>query len=553
MASSRRLILCWSVLAAVPAVLLASPHAREEKPTPTAARAATALAARIDEHIAASWTAAGARPAPPADDAEFLRRVWLDLAGRIPAVSEARAFLKDDSPDKRQRLVAQLLDSPLYVRHFGNVWRNLLLPEATANIQVQIQMPSFEAWLRKELVRNAGYDQIARDLLTAPLTNAAPRQILTANTVEPSPMAYYQAKELQPENLAASTARVFLGVRVECAQCHHHPFASWKREQFWGYAAFFAGMPRGPQPNARLALPARTEPREIKIGGTDKVVPATFLDGSKPEWKEGLSGRTALAEWMTRADNPFFARAGVNRLWYYFFGTGLIDPVDEMVGGESKATHPELLDELAREFAAHQFDLKYLIQAITASKAYQLSSAATDKSQDDPHQFARLLLRGLTPEQLFDSVAEAISYTEDVPENQSLAFRIQPNTPRAQFLAKFGGQSDKATEAQTSILQALSLMNGRLIADATSLDARRSPRLVSLIEAPFLTTASRIEALYLATLSRKPRPQEAERMIRYVETGGDARTDQPTPEQKNAALADVFWVLLNSSEFVVNH
>jgi hypothetical protein len=537
---------------ALPALLLAAPHAPEEK-TP-AERDATALATRIDEHLAASWAAAGIKPASLADDAEFLRRVFLDLAGRIPSVAEARAFLKDDSPDKRQRLVDKLLDSPLYVRHFSNVWRSLLIPEATTNIQVQILMPSFEAWLRKELQRNAGYDQIARDLLTAPLSNANPRQLLlTTNTAEPSPLAYYQAKELQPENLAAGTARVFLGVRVECAQCHHHPFASWKREQFWGYAAFFAGMPRGPQPNVRQPAAERPDLHEIKISGTDKVVQASFLDGSKPEWKSGLSGRTALADWMTCPDNPFFARAGVNRMWFYFFGTGLIDPVDEMVGGESKESHPELLDELARQFAARHFDLKYLIRAITASKAYQLSSAATDKSQDDPHLFARMSLRGLTPEQLFDSVAEAIGYTEEVPENNGLAIRIQPNTPRAQFLARFAGQTDKATESQTSILQALSLMNGRLIAAATSLDARRSPRLSAIFDAPFLTTASRIETLYLATLSRKPTVKEAERMIRYVETGGDVRADQPTPEQKHAALADVFWVLLNSSEFVVNH
>jgi hypothetical protein len=553
MVNSRRLILCCSVLAA-PALLPASPRATEAEPALAAARDVSALVARIDERLAAGWSAAGARPAPPADDAEFMRRVSLDLAGRIPSVSEARAFLKDDSPDKRQRLVETLLDSPLYVRHFGNVWRSLLIPEAVANIQVQIQMPSFVAWLRKELHRNAGYDQVARDLLTAPLTNANPRQLLANNTVEPSPQAYYLAKEFQPENLAAGTARVFLGVRVECAQCHHHPFASWKREQFWSYAAFFAGVQRGgPQVNVRLTQPQRPEPHEIKIGGTDKVVPATFLDGGKPEWKEGLSGRAALAEWMTRADNPFFARAGVNRMWYYFFGTGLIDPVDELVGGESKESHPELLDELARGFATHQFDLKYLIRAITASKAYQLSSAATDKGQVDPHLFARMPLRGMTPEQLFDSVAEAIGYTEDVPENNALVIRLQPNTPRAQFVAKFGGQTDKATESQTSILQALSLMNGRFIADATSLDARRSPRLSAILDAPFMTTATRVETLYLATLSRKPTPREGERMIRYVETGGDVRTDQPTQEQKNAALADVYWVLLNSSEFVVNH
>jgi hypothetical protein len=549
MRNSPRLIFCWCLLVA-PGVLAVSARAEEEQSA--AARDVTALAARIDEHVAAGWAAAGVKPASPADDAEFLRRVTLDLAGRIPSVYEARAFLKDTSPDKRRRLVEKLLDSPLYIRHFGNVWRNLLIPEAVANIQVRAQIPNFEAWLRKELARNAGYDQMARDLLTAPLVGGTPQQIY-ANRGEPTPLAYYMAKELAPENLAASTARVFLGVRVECAQCHHHPFASWKREQFWGYAAFFAGVQKRPQANILIPAPEKKELHEIKVGGTDKVVQAMFLDGTKPEWKDKVSGRAALAEWMTRPDNPYFARAGVNRTWYYFFGTGLVDPVDEMVGAEKKECPPGLLDELAKDFAAHQFDLKYLIKAITASRAYQLSSAATDQSQDDPRLFARMPLRGLTPEQLFDSLAEAISYTEDIPEGLGPFAALRPNSPRNQFLAAFAGTGEKATDSQTSILQALALMNGRLVADATSLDARRSPRLSALIDAPFLTTASRVETLYLATVSRKPTPKEAERMSRYIETGGEALTEQPTQEQMNAALADVLWALLNSGEFIVNH
>jgi hypothetical protein len=545
-------IVGWCVLAAAPAALGADPPAGDGKSAQAAAaRDARALTAKIDRRIADSWEKAGAKPAAVADDAEFLRRASLDLAGRIPSVSEARAFLKDTSPDKRERLVERLLDGPLYVRHFGSVWRQLLLPEAVANIQVRLRLPDFEAWLRKELARNVGYDQLARDLLTAPLGAGGPPQQFLAGAGEPSPLVYYLAKELQPENLAASTARVFLGVRVECAQCHNHPFASWKREQFWGYAAFFAGVQKRPG-NQVVPAPEKPQLRELKIGGTDKVVQATFLDGAKPDWKEDSSGRATLAEWMTRADNPYFARAGANRLWYYFFGTGLIDPVDEMVGGESTSSHPELLDELAKDFAAHHFDLKYLIRAIALSKAYQLSSAATDKSQDDPRLFARMPLRGLTPEQLFDSVAEAVGYQEGPGGGGRNPF-AGAGSPRGQFLSRFAGQSDKAVEAQTSILQSLALMNGRLIAEATSVEARRTSLLGGLVDAPFLTTASRIETLYLATLSRKPRPKEAERMLNYVETGGEAKTDRPTAEQKNAALADVLWVLLNSSEFIVNH
>jgi hypothetical protein len=555
MVNLRCYLVGWCVLLA-PAALWADPPAREDKPAQAAkARDARALAAKIDQHIAAGWEAAKVKPAAVADDAEFLRRVYLDLAGRIPSVSEARAFLKDTAADKRERVVEELLDRPLYARHFSNVWRQLLLPEALTSIQVRAQSQGFEEWLRKELSRNVGYDQLARDLLTTPVGGNDPRQpvALVLNGGDPSPLAFYLAKELQPENLAAGTARVFLGVRVECAQCHNHPFADWKREQFWGYAAFFAGVQSQRRGDFALPAPEKPELRELKIAGTDKVVQATFLDGTKPEWKEKMSGRAALAEWMTRPDNPYFARAGVNRLWFYFFGTGLIDPVDEMVGGESTNSHPELLDELAKDFADHQFDMKYLIRAITTSKAYQLSSAATDKSQDDAHTFARMPLRGMTPEQLFDSVAEAVGYREAGPVNPRGAILGNPNTPRGQFLSRFASQSEKVTESQTSILQALALMNGNFIADATRLDARQSSLLDSLVSFPAGTTASRIETLYLATLSRKPRLKEAERMLQFVESGGAAKTDKPTDEQKNAALADVLWALLNSSEFIVNH
>jgi hypothetical protein len=256
---------------------------------------------------------------------------------------------------------------------------------------------------------------------------------------------------------------------------------------------------------------------------------------------------------MTSPDNPYFARAGANRLWYYFFSTGLIDPVDEMVGAESQCSHPELLDEIAKDFAAHKFDLKYLIRAITASKAYQLSSSsASDNSQDDPSQFARMPVRGLTAAQLFDSVAEAIAYREEGPGGGPRG-PFGGGAARGQFLAKFATQGEKPTEMQASILQALSLMNGRLVGDATTPSSPRAQMLAALVNFPGGTTASRVETLYLATLSRKPTAKEADRMSKYVEAGGEAKTDKPTDEQKNAALADVFWVLLNSVEFSVNH
>lgn len=510
---------------------------------------AIALAAAIDRQVSAGWDANQIQPAPPASDAEFVRRVYLDLAGRIPAVAEVRAFLDDKRPDKRQRLIEQLLEGPRYVTHFTNVWRALLLPETGNNLQASFLAPGFESWLRAKLQQNTPYDAMVRELLTVSMQGRG-RNPFGQPTDAPSPIAFYLAKEVKPENLAAAASRLFLGVKIECAQCHNHPFAEWKRDQFWSFAAFFAGLSR--QGNGDFVVAGRemmVDRRELTIPGTERVVQAAFLDGTAPKWKYNTSARATLADWMTAKDNPYFARAAVNRLWGYFFGTGIIDPVDEMVGGEHAASHPELLDELARQFAAHDFDLKFLIRAITTSRAYQLSSLATHKSQDDPRQFARMPLRGLSAEQLFDSIAQATGYR--AATNGNPRFFGNPGV-RGRFLTQFANASDKATEVQTSILQALSMMNGQVTAAATDLE--RSETLAALLDAPFMDTAERIETLYLAVLSRQPTPRELERTIKYVEGGGSADDTSADMEKNyNRALADVFWVLLNSGEFFLNH
>jgi hypothetical protein len=544
-------------LAALLLAASAAPAADTPDPgkSPDADRDVRALAATIDQEIAKRWGAELAWPAPKADDAEFVRRVYLDLAGRIPSVHEARDFLDDKAADKRLRLVERLLAGPRYVTHFTSVWRSLLLPEENSNFQARFVVPGFESWLRGQLTKNAGYDQMVRELLTASAGDGNNRQAFFGfGNQTASPFGFYVAKDLKPENLAASTARLFLGIRLECAQCHNHPFASWKRDQFWSYAAFFAGLSR--QGQGDFIVPGRemTDRRELTIPGTDQVVQARFPDGKEPKWKFKASARETLADWVTSADNPYFARALTNRLWAYFFGTGLIDPVDEMVGADHPASHPELLDELAKRFADHKFDLKFLIRAITASKAYQLSSARTDASQDEPGRFARMPLRGLSAEQLYDSVAEATGFQDGSQPLPPGVVVLGPGSPRAEFVAKFTNRSEKSTELQTSILQALTLMNGRLTADATSLE--RSETLASVADAPFMDTAQRIETLYLAALTRKPTAKELDRLVRYVESGGPAE-DGTAPADKekryNLALADVFWTLLNSGEFFLNH
>jgi hypothetical protein len=500
------------------------------------------LAAKIDQLIDARLTAAGIQPAPQADDAEFLRRIHLDLAGRIPGYREVSNFLEETTPDKRQHLVENLLESPAYVKHFTNVWRSLLLPQSN-NQQAQVQVPSFEAWLRRRIRDNARYDEMVREILTASIS-AMPnaRRMMNNKQPELTPVAFYQANELKPENLAASTSRLFLGVKLECAQCHDHPHAEWTRKQFWEYAAFFSGVQALGAGGPMMRGTEIADSRSIKIPGTERVVLARFLDDTEPRWQPGTPTRAALAEWTTAPENPFFARAAVNRVWAHFFGIGLAEPVDDM-SEENPPSHPELLDELAREFTAHRFDVKFLIRAITNSRTYQRSSRQTHASQNEPRLFARMAIRGMTPEQLYDSLVQATGFREaEVANPRRNPFGAM--SPRAEFLSKFASQ-DKPAETQTSILQALSLMNGRFVADATHLE--NSVTLAAVIDAPFhKTPQQRIETLYLATLGRKPRPDEMDRLTKYVSGGG------PKKDQK-AALADVFWALLNSAEFRLNH
>jgi hypothetical protein len=518
---------------------------------------AAALAAKIDQHLAKRWPKAKVTPAPRADDAEFVRRIHLDLAGRIPTVAETRTFLADTKADRRQRLVEKLLASPRYATHFAGVYRALLIPEAGNNFLVRFQQGGFEDWLKGQLAANTGFDKMTRELLTAPVGDGGPLAAFNGNN-GPSPLAFYSAKEYKAESLAAGVARVFLGVRVECAQCHNHPFAGWKKEQFWSLAAFFSGVQS--QRAGDVLIPAAEMPhkRELTIPGSETVVQAKFLDGQQPNWKEGMNGanpktREVLADWIASRVNPYFARAAVNRTWAYFLGAGLVEPIDDMVGDGAAASHPELLELLAREFAGHNFDLKFLIRAITLTEAYQRTSAGTDKGQADPTLFARMPLRGLTPEQLFDSLVTATGFRAGDGKENFLEVIAGKASARAQILSKFANLTERPTMAQTSILHALTLMNGKIVADATSLE--RSETLAALVDAPFLSSADRIEALYLAALSRRPSGKELARMTRFVDDAvGDAGPNEKMRGKAyHDALGDVFWVLLNSSEFALNH
>jgi hypothetical protein len=409
---------------------------------------------------------------------------------------------------------------------------------------VQFLAGQIEQWARVRVRDNTPYDKMVYSLITTPIAfNGVVRFNPGNSGIDPGVVAFYQANEMMPENLAAATSRLFLGVKIECAQCHDHPFAKWTRKQFWEYTAFFAGI-KPQQQNAGVFTPASDNPkvREIKIPNSSKKAKAKFLGGGEPLWDDKTPTRTVLAKWMTRPDNPFFARAAVNRLWEHFFGLGLVDPVDDF-RDENPASHPQLIDDLAKGLVDHKFDLKFLIRAITASKTYQRTSEVTHKSQEDLRAFGRMPIKGLTPEQVFDSLATAVGYRGEVrPQFGFGGFNF--NTPRGEILSKFANPVDRRTEHQTSILQALALMNGKFISDATSLE--RSETLAAVLDSPFMDTRQKLDTLYLAALGRRMRGSEAGRLIPYVSGGGPSR-------DPNKALADVFWVLLNSSEFILNH
>ncbi len=299
--------------------------------------------------------------------------------------------------------------------------------------------------------------------------------------------------------------------------------------------------------------------KEMTIPGTDTIVQARYLNGTAPEWKPQAVSRTTLAEWVTAPENPYFSRSAVNRTWAYFFGTGLVEPVDDMVGPTNNARYGALLDMISREYAAHKFDTQFLVRALTSTEAYQRTSAgpvvaAPKESTEDLTLFSRMPLRGLTAEQLFDSVAMATGFRDAGGSGDDLLSAVVGGnkSARSQFLTKFANQTQRAKEAQTSILQALSLMNGKVIADATSLE--RSETLAAIMDAPFLTTAGRVETLYLATLSRRPSARELDRVTLFIQDTvrrSDSLGDQSAVY--NGALADIFWALLNSSEFTLNH
>ena len=474
----------------------------------------------------------GVKPMPLASDSEFLRRASLDITGMIPTVLEAREFLDSrppfNRPNKRAVLIDRLLASPDHAQHLANLWKKAMLP-TDVNARRLGGIDGLHTWLRERFLNNAPYDETVTAILQGV---GAPNRT--------SPALYYTALELKPERLAASTARIFLGVQIGCAQCHDHPFDRWKREEFWSLAAFFAQLERPIGRNSRATLVTDTSAGELKLPDSDRVLPPRFLAGDVSPDVAGINRRARLARWLTSPDNPYFARATVNRIWALMFGRGLVDPVDDL-GEHNSPSHPELLDELSHYFVQTDFNVRQLIRVLASTRAYQRSSQINSPADDRPELFARMAIKSLSAEQLYDCLNDAMRRRNDDPAMQQGL--VPGGNERDRFLARFPSSEESTVEFQAGIPQALTMMNGAVVSNATQV---ASSDLLSALDAPFFSDEERLDTLFLSTLSRKPHGPERAKLLQYINKG-------ESPADRNKALGDVLWALLNSAEFMFNH
>lgn len=496
--------------------------------SPTRSDDSASLGDVIDRHVEARLTLDKVQRVPQADDAEFLRRVFLDLHGVVPKPEEVVRFLDETDPDKRSRLIDELLDSPQFGEYFGDIWRKSLLSPLVNEERTRTER--FAGWMAGRFNANDGWDRIAYDLLTA------------TGKMEDNPAVTYLIEGRNPlgvTDLTDLTSRYFLGVRINCAQCHDHPFVEWKQQDYWGMAAFFTQIqtPRrakqvymlGVQDDPTLTL-ATLAGSDMLDGFQDR--PPTFLGGEKSSADAEKPYRVRLARWMTSAENPHFAKAAVNRLWWHFLGRGIVTPVDDMHDG-NPPSHPELLDALTADFAKSGFNLKRLCRAIVSSRTYQQTSRPGEQADAEAKVFARMSVKSLTPEQLYDSLETILGPPAKTP---GITARFGA---RHEFCQSFSAEGDpEPTRYDRGIPHALRLMNSPQFA------GRSLHALVNRLSSAGRSGEEIVEALFLTILARRPTPAEQQMVTEHLKDADG------TPQ---AAYRELAWALLMSSEFALNH
>ncbi|HTI51239.1 MAG TPA: DUF1549 domain-containing protein, partial [Planctomycetaceae bacterium] len=368
------------------------------KPVQVTNRSRADVLRAIDAALEDLWRKQNVDSAPSATDEELLRRAYLDLAGRTPSVNEVRTYLSNKSPGRYEQLIDRLLQSPDHASHMATVWRTFLIPEGV-DLTAFGGVEAFDRWLAERFGDGDPYDEIVRKLLLA-----------EGRLSRSGPLLFYSAAKLDPDQLASRTARVFLGMRLECAQCHNHPFEPWTQQDFWSFAAFFAQIsrPQGELQAVSTVMQVRDIERgEVKLPDTDTIVSPRFLNGGVGAADDtGEARRRRLALWLTSAENPYFARAAANRVWGLLFGKGIVDPIDDF-GVRHPPKSPEVLEILASHFLHSRFDLRELVRTVALTRAYRLSSGAATEDDRRAEWFAQMHVKTLTAEQVYDCVTVA--------------------------------------------------------------------------------------------------------------------------------------------------
>ena len=473
----------------------------------------------------------------PCNDSEFIRRATLDTTGKLPHPETVKKFLADESPDKRNQYIEKLLNDPDWADYWATRFNDLFRPN-TQRVGVK-PVYLLDKWIRRKLRANTPWDQFTREMLTA-----------AGSTHQYGPVTIFRHFR-EPHTAGAFTSRIFLGVRLECAQCHHHPSEKWGQDDYYELAAFFGSMKRKGQ---GISPPISGEPEfwwfqpggEVKHPVTQAVMKPAPPDGETLEIPEGTDPRSTLVDWMVDPQNPFFAKAITNRIWGYYFGTGIVEPVDDFRDSNPPSNAP-LLDWLAQDFADNGYDLKHLMRRILHSRTYQTSSLPNKTNAADHHNFSRSLRRRLPAEVMSDAVTTVtdIADTFDGLPARAKAKHVWNTTMKSTFLDTFGRPDPSAEcpcerDPAPTITQTLHLANSLPLVQRIALPASRATQLSKSDKSP----EQIVEELYLTAFSRHPTEAELQTATQiYTQEGATRQT----------ATEDLLWALLNTAEFVLNH
>jgi hypothetical protein len=508
-----------------------------------------AKAVQIDQLVSAKLEKEKIQPHAPVSDEVFVRRIYLDIAGRIPSLKETTEFLADTTSDKRGKLIDTLLASDGYVQNFANYWNDILRVKSQLTMgNSQPAGAAYTNWVRESLEKNKPYDQMVRELLAA-----------TGDVLENPPVAWYKRVKESQQQLE-DVAQLFLGVRMQCAQCHHHPFEKWSQQDYYSFAAFFSQVGRKPTAikGEEVIYHKRGLAQTVNKKTRQPVKPAG-LGEETFDIAVDEDPRLRLAAWMSDPTNPFFAKSLVNRYWKHFFNRGLVEPEDDMRETNPPA-NPELLDALAKHFVETKFDLKAIIRAITRSHTYQLSAVPNEFNGVDRQNFSRYYPKRLPAESLFDAVNQLTgsrSAFAGLPSGtRAVSLPDNSYNQGSYFLTVFGRpEGSSACECErtqeASLAQSLHLLNAQDIqVKLTANDGRASTMAKDAKADP-----EKLRELYLAAFSRDPRPEEiklGEMHHAKPRVDGEGKP-LDSAQAKRQGFEDILWAIINTKEFLFNH